>query len=473
MITTNETKQKIKEYLEEHKEEFLDDLAVLISIPSVEGEPEEGMPFGKNCADALGAMLKICEKYGFETRNLENYAGTAVFKGKNDLICLDILSHLDVVAEGLGWNTKPFALSEKGEFIYGRGVIDDKGPALASLYAARALKELGILPKNSIKLIFGSAEETGSADLRYYFRTEKSAPYTFTPDANFPIYNGEKGRYCSVFSIATENEFGSRVTSFTCGNAPNIVPEIARCTFAGVSEAAAKEAAAKLEENLGVTYDMEFKGRELEVICRGKSAHAAHPQVGTNALTALIKLIVSLPLDPTSSFEAFRNLDALLPHGDYHGQNIGIYMEEEISGVITVAFSMLHFDGGFLSGVCDIRLPFCATEENSRNVFDKKLTDAGFTVTGDMTKPHYVDGNGEFVRALGECYEFVTGRKSETLVTGGGTYVHDIEGGVAFGPDFGDYEANLHGANECVKIKDLLLASEVYAVAMLEVADKI
>ena len=115
-----------------------------------------------------------------------------------------------------------------------------------------------------------------------------------------------------------------------------------------------------------MTYETQFKSSELEVICRGKSAHAASPQAGTNALTALIRLIVSLPLDNTSSFEAFKNLDRLLPHGDCHGRNVGIYMEEEIRGVITVAFSMLHFDGSSLSGVCDIRLPFCATEENSR-----------------------------------------------------------------------------------------------------------
>ena len=65
MITTNEIKQKIKDYLEEHTEEFLDDLAVLISIPSVEGEPEEGMPFGKNCADENTDFTfspRICEK---------------------------------------------------------------------------------------------------------------------------------------------------------------------------------------------------------------------------------------------------------------------------------------------------------------------------------------------------------------------------------------------------------------------------
>ncbi len=469
MLTTFETKEKIKEYLKAHKREFLNDLALLIAVPSVEGEAEEGMPFGKNCAKALEVMLGLCEKYGLETKNFDNYAGTAVFKGKNDFIALDILSHLDVVADGLGWETNPFTLSEKGEFIYGRGVIDDKGPALTSLYAARALKELGLIPENSVKLIFGCAEETGSSDLRYYFKTEKSAPYTFTPDASFPIYNGEKGRYCAVFSTSVDNGEEARVTSFTCGNAPNIVPEIARCTIEGIPLNIAQETAASLGEKLNVKYEIEQDGRILEIVCRGKSAHAAEPQNGINALTALIRFITLLPIDASSAKDAFHSLNSLLPFEDIHGEHAGIYMTEEISGVITVAFSMLHFDGHTLSGVCDMRLPFCATEENCKAVFDKALSDAGFTVTGDMSKPHYVDNDGEFVKALGECFEFVTGRESKTLVMGGGTYVHDIEGGVAFGPDFEDYDTSLHGANERVKTNDLLTAAEVYAVAMLEV----
>ena len=362
----NHNKDIIYNWLREHKEEFLHDLSSLIEIPSVDGRAVDGKPYGEDCARVLDTMLSLCEKHGLKTKNFDYHAGTAIFNGKNDEIKLDILSHLDVVASGTGWNTDPFRLVEKDGFIYGRGVSDDKGPALASLYACLALKDLGLLPENSVKLIFGCAEETGSSDLKHYFSTEKSAPFTFTPDADFPVYNGEKGRYVPNFSMTTEYEIGARVTSFQCGNAPNIIPERARCSICGVDRAILFENIACLEKELGVTYEV----CNDEIICFGKSAHASTPDKGTNALTALIKLIVSLPLTDCKSTRAFHSLESILPHGDTNGTNAGIYMTEEVSGEITVAFSMLHFDGTHLLGVCDMRLPFCATVENTKDVFE-------------------------------------------------------------------------------------------------------
>ncbi len=463
----SELKNKIYTWLTAHKEEFLEDLRTLIEIPSVESSRSENAPYGEECAKALDTMLSLCRKYGLETRNFDYHAGTAVFGGKNDEIKLDILAHLDVVAAGTGWNTDPFSLVEKNGFIYGRGVADDKGPALAALYACLALRENGLLPENSVKLIFGSAEETGSSDLKHYFKTEKSAPNTFTPDADFPVYNGEKGRYVPNFSLTTNDESGARVTAFECGNAPNIVPEKARCTVCGVDKSIIKEKSLEVGRELGVSFEL----LDDEIICYGKSAHASTPHLGNNALTALIRLIVNLPLSECKSTRAFHALDSIFPHGDTAGLNAGVYMKEEVSGEITVAFSMLHFDSRQMLGICDLRLPFCATEENSKAVFEKTLSDEGFTLSGEMTKPHYVENDSFFVKTLLNCYEEVTGQKGRTHVMGGGTYVHDIEGGVAFGPVFEniDYDVNLHGANECIKLSDLLLAATIYAVAILEV----
>ena len=463
----NELKNKIYNWLKDNEENFLSDLESLIEIPSVEGKAMEGKPYGEDCAKALDTMLGLCKKHDFETKNFDYHAGTAIFKGKNDEIKLDILSHLDVVAAGTGWNTDPFKLTKQDGYIFGRGVTDDKGPAIASLYACLALKNLGLLPENSVKLIFGCAEETGSSDLKHYFKTEKSAPNTFTPDADFPVYNGEKGRYVPNFSMSTEYETGARVVSFECGNAPNIIPERARCTIVGIDKNILKENISILEKELGVEYEL----FEDEIICRGKSAHASIPEKGINALTALIKLIVSLPLSDCKSTRAFHSLESLLPHGDTNGTNAGIYMKEEVSGEITVAFSMLHFDGRQMLGVCDLRLPFCATVENTKNVFEKALSDEGFTPSGEMSNPHYTPNDSFFVQTLLRCYEEVTGEKGQTHVMGGGTYVHDIDGGVAFGPVFEniDYNVNLHGANECAKVDDLLLAATIYAIAILEV----
>src|SRR5699024_10557105 len=107
---------------------------------------------------------------------------------------LDILAHLDVVPAGEGWTvTEPFEPVEKDGRLYGRGTADDKGPAVAALYALRAVKELGIPLKKRVRLILGTDEECGSSDIQHYYAVEKEAPMTFSPDGAFPVVNIEKG----------------------------------------------------------------------------------------------------------------------------------------------------------------------------------------------------------------------------------------------------------------------------------------
>ena len=139
------------------------------------------------------------KKYGLATRNYENYVVTGDFSEKEK--ALDILAHLDVVPVTEDWTvTKPFEPKIVDGKIYGRGTADDKGPAIAALYALRAIRELGIPMKKSVRLILGSDEECGSGDLEYYYAKEQEAPYTFTPDADFPLINIEKGSFHGVFS---------------------------------------------------------------------------------------------------------------------------------------------------------------------------------------------------------------------------------------------------------------------------------
>ena len=118
---------------------------------------------------------------------------------------LDILAHLDVVPAGDGWTvTKPFEPVVKDGKIYGRGTADDKGPAVAALYAMRAVNELGIPLKKNVRLILGTDEECGSSDITHYYSVEKEAPMTFSPDASFPVINIEKGRIEGNFTAEFE-----------------------------------------------------------------------------------------------------------------------------------------------------------------------------------------------------------------------------------------------------------------------------
>ena len=145
-------KEKIEAYMEAHKQEMIDDICTLCRINSEKMAYSEGKPFGEGTFAALQMALSMAERYGFSITNYDNYVGTADLNdGERQL---DILAHLDIVPAGEGWTvTEPFEPVVKDGKLYGRGTADDKGPAVAALYAMRAVKELGIPVKKNVRLI--------------------------------------------------------------------------------------------------------------------------------------------------------------------------------------------------------------------------------------------------------------------------------------------------------------------------------
>ena len=193
--------EKINAYFDapERRAELVEAISRLVRIRSVREEPLPGMPFGPGPAAALAEGLKLAEELGFATRNYDNYVGTADLNDKET--ALHILCHLDVVGEGTGWTvTEPYAPKEVDGMLYGRGTDDDKGPVAAVLLAMKAVKELGVPLRRNARLLMGTDEESGSSDIAYYYAREPYAPYAFSPDAEFPLINIEKGSYKPVFT---------------------------------------------------------------------------------------------------------------------------------------------------------------------------------------------------------------------------------------------------------------------------------
>ncbi|MFY9296142.1 MAG: M20/M25/M40 family metallo-hydrolase, partial [Caldicoprobacterales bacterium] len=113
-----------------YKDKLIKSTQELIAIPSKKAEPKEGMPFGEEINRALVYALKRGEELGFLVGNVDGYAGFIEFGQGSET--LGILAHLDVVPEGEGWTYPPFGGEIHDNKIYGRGAIDDKGPAMAA-----------------------------------------------------------------------------------------------------------------------------------------------------------------------------------------------------------------------------------------------------------------------------------------------------------------------------------------------------
>ena len=85
-----------------------------------------------------------------------------------------------------------------------------------------------------------------------------------------------------------------------------------------------------------------------------------------------------------------------------------------------------------------------------------------------MGAPHHTPADSDFVRILGKAYEEYTGKKSQCLYMGGGTYVHYIDGGVAFGAEMPGFDSRMHGADERASIDDLICSAKIFAKVILD-----
>ena len=445
---------EIKDYIYSKKDEIIDALSELIKIPSVMGEPTEDAPCGKEPKNALVKMAELCEKSGLSVTNYENAVICADLYPEKGLE-LGILCHLDVVPVNKdNWKTDPFEVCEKDGVLFGRGTIDDKGPAVAALYAVKCIKDLNIPLNKGVRLIFGTNEENGSEDLEIYKKHDKFPPKVFTPDGSFPVINIEKGMMRSNFSGVISSE---KLVSFEGGKIPNAVPDRARAVLKNIEQE--KILSEIKRDNSGAEFFSEQKGELTEIVCKGRPAHASTPETGINAVTALISLINRL--EPV-----LKGLEDILPFGETDGGSMGLSCKDE-SGALTCVFSIFNVLDGKCSGTIDVRFPVCKNlafiEEQER----KALYKAGFTFNDYLgDEPHIVSKDSDFVKQLLKVYEENEGEKGYCVAIGGGTYVHNIEGGVAFGAERGDTDYNMHGDNECITKDELLKDAVLFAKAI-------
>ena len=465
-------REKIDAYIDSKQDEMIADLMTLVKIDSQRTQPKEGMPYGEGPAKAIAAAEELLEKYGFAVKNYDNRVVTGDFSDQEK--ALDILAHLDVVPVTEDWTvTQPFEPKIVDGRIYGRGTADDKGPAIAVLYAMRAIKELGIPMKKSVRIVLGSDEECGSSDLAYYYGIEEEAPYTFTPDADFPLINIEKGRFSKGFSAQYEdNGVLPKVVSLKSGSKVNVVPQTAEAVIAGFEREVLEEASARTEASTGVKFVIEEASEENVYVIhtRGQAAHASTPQEGKNALTATLQLLAELPMVASEGYSRLMGLHQMFPYSDTEGEALGIKRSEPQSGALTTCFSVLNYSSEKVSGEFDMRLPIGCTKENTAKPVEAAFAAHKLEMADvNISEPHCVPGDSWFVKTLLGSYERYFGTKGEPLSTGGGTYVHHLKRGVAFGCMTPDVDNHMHGDDEFMVIERLLTSAKIFADAILKI----
>ena len=154
----------VTQYLEQHRDHFLDSLKAVLRIPSVSTQPDHAADV-RRCAehvkqDLLKAGLERAEVVSMGSGHPVVYGEWLKAPGAPTVL---LYGHYDVQpVEPLDlWHTPPFEPTLRDGKLYARGAVDDKGQVYMHLAAIEAfMKTNGRLPVN-LKVVIEGEEESG------------------------------------------------------------------------------------------------------------------------------------------------------------------------------------------------------------------------------------------------------------------------------------------------------------------------
>lgn len=450
------------------KDDLLNDLIELLKIESVrdesKGTPEA--PLGPGPKEALDAFLAVGQRDGFETMELDGLAGHIAY-GQGDET-LGILAHVDVMPAGKGWETEPFKPVIKDGRLYARGSSDDKGPAMAAYYALKIIKELNLPVSKKVRFILGTDEESQWRGMTRYFEKMPHPDFGFSPDAFFPIINGEKGNVSLVVNFGGQNGTDYKLANFDAGLRENMVPRDATATILTEDCATIAKAFDEFLAQYPIEGNYEINEGQIILNVVGKAAHAQEPRNGENAGTYLALFLNQYPFEKDA--KNFLEFAARYLHQDSRMNNFKIAYTDEIMGDLTMNAGLLSFDeekGGSIT--LNFRFPKGTDEKQITAGVAKVVEPMNATIQqGRVQVPHYVSPEDPIVATLLDVYRRQTGEDAQPKVVGGGTYGRLMERGVAFGAMFPDTPDTMHQANEFMPVEDLFKATAIYAESIYE-----
>ena len=440
-----------------NENKMINSLKALLSINSVEGEHSDAFPFGEGVSKALHYMLDLGNALGFKTKNCNEYAGYIEFGDGDEMV--GILCHLDVVPAGNGWTKPPFEGTLENERLYGRGALDDKGPAIASLFAMYDLKESGYMPKKRIRLILGTNEESGSKCMAYYREHEELPTVAFSPDADFPVIHGEMGIISGTFEKAFNEileDGGIKLLSLTGGSAVNMVPDVASARL--IETKSIKTIVEAFNETHGDILHyriIDEKTQEIELTAKGVSAHASTPEKGTNAIAILIDFLSLIDLEIGDLASFIRSLRHLIGY-ETDGKSLNIALKDDYNPLV-LNLGVINLDEHRGQVHINIRYPITLKGDLIKARIENKVQPFGYTLSKWLDiEPLFYPPSHPLVTTLMGVYQNVTGDKSAKPITiGGGTYARSMPNAIAFGAMFPGSEDCMHQKDEFITLKDL------------------
>jgi len=272
------------EYLNDHKDKFLNELLDLLRIPSVsadkkfDGEVRNAATFVKDQLIAAGVdYAELCETKGhpivYAEKIIDSTFPTVLVYGHYDVQPADPYEL---------WDHPPFEPIVKNDRIYARGACDDKGQMYMHVKAFEAMMETNALTCN-VKFMIEGEEEVGSDNLEAFIKEEKqklSADVILISDTSIinndtpSITVGLRGlSYLEVEVTGPNKDLHSGVYGGAIANPINILTKLiadmqdeeGRITLPGFYDDVLEYSEAQRAEMAKAPFDLDHYKKELNI----------------------------------------------------------------------------------------------------------------------------------------------------------------------------------------------------------------
>ena len=272
------------EYLNDHKDKFLNELLDLLRIPSVsadkkfDGDVRNAAAFVKDQLIAAGVdYAELCETKGhpivYAEKIIDPNFPTVLVYGHYDVQPADPYEL---------WDHPPFEPIVKNDRIYARGACDDKGQMYMHVKAFEAMMETNALTCN-VKFMIEGEEEVGSENLEAFIKEEKqklSADVILISDTSIinndtpSITVGLRGlSYLEVEVTGPNKDLHSGVYGGAVANPINILTKLiadmqdedGRITLPGFYDDVLEYSEAQRAEMAKAPFDLDHYKKELDI----------------------------------------------------------------------------------------------------------------------------------------------------------------------------------------------------------------
>jgi len=464
----------------------------MVAIPTVRSDkipPHEN----KAILEFGGLVETMAKDFGLKYRNVDNriFEVKLPGKGKEEF---GILTHADVVPAVAdewvldGKQLDPFKLTRVGEYLYGRGSIDDKGSIAAVLYAMKAVKESGLPLERTVRLMIETTEETGGDGMKYYKEKTPLPAYNIVLDSKYPAVVAEKGSGALKVFFPVETTDGKRtaITAMAGAAAANTVPQIATASLKGGDLAqaatmltAAKSAFVQKYESRGkFDIDVATAADSVELKLTGTSAHGSRPEEGVNPLPRLALFLQEsgVKLADNHYAKATKYLTNLFGTG-YLGEQMGLGYADAFMGPLTMSPNLIREKDGKLEVTANVRMPRGNTPQKLTQAVTGKInawaTANRAKVAIDYHQDNWMarDPKGAWLATLLNIFGDTTGLEAKAVPTAGSTTAKLMPNAINFGPAMPGKKYTAHNANEFKEVPDLDADMQMFTEMLVRIGN--